>query len=48
MAMAVVWCGVPSSMEAKPKISPWPGSSTRTSWPSASTMVTWTAPVSTT
>ena len=25
VAMAVVWCGVPSSMEAKPKKSPWLG-----------------------
>ncbi len=46
VATAVVWCGVPSSMEAKPKRSPWRGAEKSTSWPSSSMSVTSTAPVS--
>ena len=43
-ATALVWCGVCSSMEAKPKNSPPPARSTTTSCPSSSTVVTRTAP----
>ena len=43
-ATALVWCGLWSSIEAKPKNSPLAGSSTTTSWWSSSMVVTRTAP----